>query len=93
MPWHESKVIAPTLLDLAKSGVILEQHYVQPICTPTRGALMTGKYAARLGLQHSIIGPVSDPIKFGVSSIFNLTKILKSHNLVMDDKKIFYMLP
>ena len=64
VPWHESKVIAPTLLDLAKSGVILEQHYVQPICTPTRGALMTGKYAARLGLQHAVIGAVSDPIKF-----------------------------
>ena len=33
---------APTLANLAKEGVILEQNYVQPKCAPSRAALMTG---------------------------------------------------
>ena len=36
---------------LAKSGIILENHYVQPICTPTRSALMTGYYPIHTGRQ------------------------------------------
>ena len=57
VPWHDAPTIAPTLLELAKSGIIFDRYYVQPICTPTRGALMTGKYPSRLGLQHGVIGP------------------------------------
>ena len=38
---------------LAKSGIILENHYVQPICTPTRSALMTGYYPIHTGRQVS----------------------------------------
>ena len=34
--WHNSEMITPHLDKLAKEGVILEQSYVQPICTPTR---------------------------------------------------------
>ena len=41
--WHNDMVISPNLASLASQGVTLEQHYSQPICTPTRGALMTGR--------------------------------------------------
>jgi arylsulfatase A-like enzyme len=34
----------PNLDRLAASGARLEQFYVQPMCTPTRAALMTGRY-------------------------------------------------
>ncbi|MTV47214.1 sulfatase-like hydrolase/transferase, partial [Streptococcus pneumoniae] len=44
---------------LAASGVRLEQFYVQPVCTPTRAALMTGRYPMRLGLQLGVIKPES----------------------------------
>ena len=40
-----SKVlITPNLDTLASEGVILQNYYVQPICSPTRSALMTGRY-------------------------------------------------
>ena len=42
VPWHNPTIISPHLQDLAKAGVILEQNYVQPKCSPSRAALMTG---------------------------------------------------
>eukprot|EP00116_Pleurobrachia_bachei_P002855 sb/3463117/ len=60
VPWHDARTIAPTLTGLADTGVILERHYTQSICTPTRSALMTGKYPSRLGLNHLTIA-AGDP--------------------------------
>jgi arylsulfatase A-like enzyme len=45
----------PNLDKLAKGGAILRQFYVQPMCTPTRAALMTGRYPFRYGLQTIVI--------------------------------------
>ena len=45
----------PVLDSLANSGVILKNYYVQPICSPTRSALMTGRYTVRLGTQSNVI--------------------------------------
>lgn len=42
----------PHLDNLAAEGVSLENYYVQPVCSPTRGSLLTGRYPFRLGLQH-----------------------------------------
>ncbi|ROT79267.1 hypothetical protein C7M84_001989 [Penaeus vannamei] len=52
--WHNPQVVTPHLEDLARR-VILEQSYVQPICTPTRSALLTGRYPFTLGRQHSVL--------------------------------------
>ena len=41
--WHNSDVVMPNLRKLARSGVILDSHYSQPSCTPSRGALLTGR--------------------------------------------------
>jgi len=35
--------------------VKIDHYYTQPICTPTRGAFMSGRYPVRLGLQHAVI--------------------------------------
>lgn len=35
--------------------VAIEHYYTQPICTPTRGAFMSGRMPVRLGLQHDVI--------------------------------------
>merc|ERR1719264_783599 len=49
---------APTLANLAKEGVILEQNYVQPKCAPSRAALMTGRYPFHIGRQHESLPPM-----------------------------------
>jgi hypothetical protein len=45
----------PHLDALAHSGVTLKNYYVGPICSPTRSALMTGRYMMRLGTQANVI--------------------------------------
>ncbi|GFS18383.1 arylsulfatase B [Elysia marginata] len=55
--YHSDQIRTPNLDSLAKSGVTLENYYVQPICTPTRSQLMSGKYQIHTGLQHDILYP------------------------------------
>ncbi|XP_040065902.1 arylsulfatase B isoform X4 [Ixodes scapularis] len=58
VPWHNPGILAPNLRRLASEGVTLEQNYVQPVCSPTRGALMTGRYPYRFGMQNGVIRPL-----------------------------------
>uniref|UniRef100_A0A8C5C8T7 Arylsulfatase I-like n=1 Tax=Gadus morhua TaxID=8049 RepID=A0A8C5C8T7_GADMO len=55
--YHNPSIRTPTLDRLAAEGVRLENYYVQPICTPSRSQLLTGRYQIHTGLQHSIIRP------------------------------------
>ena len=41
----------PHLDRLASSGIVLENYYVAPMCSPTRSATLTGRYITRLGTQ------------------------------------------
>lgn len=47
----------PNLDRLAQAGAILDQFYVQPVCSPTRAALLTGRYPMRHGLQVGVVRP------------------------------------
>ncbi len=53
--YHGSDIKTPTIDQLAASGAKLEQFYAQPMCTPTRACLMTGRYPFRYGLQTAVI--------------------------------------
>jgi arylsulfatase A-like enzyme len=53
--FHGSDIRTPNLDELAQTGARLEQFYAQPMCTPTRAALMTGRYPFRYGLQTAVI--------------------------------------
>jgi arylsulfatase A-like enzyme len=46
----------PVIDQLAREGTILDSLYVQPVCSPTRAALMTGRYATRTGV-YTIVRP------------------------------------
>ena len=47
--FHSSKIQTPNIDQLASEGVILDNYYVMPICTPTRSALLTGMYPIHTG--------------------------------------------
>ena len=63
--YHGSEILTPNLDRLAGEGVKLENYYVQPICTPTRSQLMSGRYQVRsepeenyCGLRGCLLGGV-----------------------------------
>jgi len=65
--YQNPDIISPNLDKLAKMGVILNQSYVQYLCTPSRNTFMTGYYPFRTGLQHSNLQtllPAGVPLKF-----------------------------
>jgi arylsulfatase A-like enzyme len=55
--WHGKEIRTPHLDRLAHAGARLEQFYVQPLCSPTRAALLTGRYPMRYGLQVGVVRP------------------------------------
>lgn len=51
----------PNVAGLAKDECVkVGNYYTQPICTPTRGAFMSGRHPIRLGLQHGVITGYQD---------------------------------
>lgn len=47
--WHGGKFKTPNLDKLAREGVELDRHYAQPVCSPTRTALLSGRWTSRFG--------------------------------------------
>ncbi len=58
-----SKIPTPNLDRLAKEGVrFTDAHSPSAVCTPTRYALLTGRYAWRTRLQRNVIGLFAPPL-------------------------------
>jgi arylsulfatase A-like enzyme len=55
--FHHGEIKTPNIDKIAAAGARLEQFYVQPVCSPTRGSLMTGRYPMRYGLQVGVVRP------------------------------------
>ncbi len=47
----------PHIDKLARAGATLDAFYVQPVCSPTRAAFLTGRYPMRHGLQVGVVRP------------------------------------
>lgn len=57
--FHAGRTATPHLDRLVRDGAELTQFYAQPLGTPTRAALLTGRMPIRFGLQYSTIRPWS----------------------------------
>lgn len=51
-----NEIRTPNIDRLAKEGAVLDSFYVQPVCSPTRSSLMTGRYVAHTGV-YTIVRP------------------------------------
>ncbi len=55
--YYGGDIKTPNIDKLASAGTRLTQFYVQPVCSPTRSSLMTGRYPIRYGLQVGVVRP------------------------------------
>ncbi len=54
---HGNPVIStPSLDELAAESVRFSDFHVDPTCSPSRSALLTGRYSTRTGVWHTIMG-------------------------------------
>ena len=69
---HGNPVLQTPNLDyLANESVQLDDHHHDPLCSPSRAALMTGQYAARNGVWHVIQGRhLLDPHATTMADVF-----------------------
>eukprot|EP01060_Flectonema_neradi_P001712 TRINITY_DN11040_c0_g1_i1.p1 TRINITY_DN11040_c0_g1~~TRINITY_DN11040_c0_g1_i1.p1 ORF type:complete len:535 (+),score=111.64 TRINITY_DN11040_c0_g1_i1:62-1666(+) len=49
----------PNIDHLCSQSVKLENYYVQPLCSPTRGTIMSGRYPSHTGIGPDVILPES----------------------------------
>ena len=49
------QIRTPHVDALRNEGVLANALYTMPVCSPSRTALMTGRYSPRFGLQHQVI--------------------------------------
>ncbi len=59
----ESKIPTPNLDQLARDGMrFTDAHAPTSVCTPTRYAILTGRYSWRTRLQRGVLGPWDKPL-------------------------------
>jgi len=59
---------------IAASGLRLTQYLVEPACTPSRAALMSGRYSQRLGLSSVIVGGTPNTLQANEVTLGELFK-------------------
>jgi arylsulfatase A-like enzyme len=64
----------PRIDQLASEGLRLTQFLVEPGCTPSRAALMTGRYSVRAGLSTIIIGGTPNTLQASEVTLGELFK-------------------
>ena len=78
--WHNSQVLMPNLHNLAQAGIILDQHYSQATCAPSRGALLTGRYPVNIQMNPRQFKPTTP---FGLPTKYpTMAEMLKSEGYV-----------
>lgn len=74
----DSKIPTPHLDRLARDGVrFTDAHSPSGVCTPTRYALLTGRYAWRTRLQRGVFGPWDKPLI--AAERLTVASLLKRH--------------
>ncbi len=73
-----SKISTPNMDRLAKEGVrFTDAHSPSAVCTPSRYALLTGRYAWRTRLQRNVIGPFAQPLV--AENQLTVAEVLRKH--------------
>lgn len=55
--FNGGRIDTPNIDQLARDGIRLSNFRVEPLCSPTRASLMTGRWPIRYGMGESVITP------------------------------------
>ena len=69
----------PNIDSLARDGVRLTDFYAAPQCTPTRAALISGRYQQRFRLEAAMPGPKTAPNTGLPATGYSLPQLLKNN--------------
>ncbi|WP_396590323.1 arylsulfatase [Allomuricauda sp. R78024] len=73
LSYHGNTNIATPYIDsIAYQGAVMENFFVQPVCSPTRAELLTGLYYPRLGVYSTSAG--GERINLGIATIAEVFK-------------------
>jgi len=64
---HGSQYVTPHLAQMAKEGLSFSHAYAQPNCAPTRAAMLSGQYPARIHNRVYVVGNLNRNGKNGIS--------------------------
>ena len=65
----KSSISTPHMDKLANEGLILDSYYAQSVCSPSRAALLTGKYSTNVGIPHVIFPQSLTCLPAGVQTL------------------------
>jgi len=54
--YHDSEIKTPNIDRMAREGIVMEQFYACPTCSPTRASILTGRPPSRYGILAPIAG-------------------------------------
>ncbi len=87
----DSPIPTPFIDQLTAQGVHLTQHYVHSVCSPTRAALLTGRYHVNTGMTNVLIP--GTPAGNFLNALFSCScdsLILKHRRLLCDLTRIAF---
>lgn len=64
----------PNIDKMVKEGTAFTQAYANPLCSPTRASLITGKYASKLGFMTATAGSAITPYNQGEKPLPGFTE-------------------
>ncbi|MEX0610823.1 MAG: sulfatase-like hydrolase/transferase [Pirellulales bacterium] len=71
---HGGKISTPNIDQLFQQGVELDTFLVNPVCSPTRAAFLTGRHAARVGVNPQVVnaraGEMMNPKETTLAQVF-----------------------
>jgi arylsulfatase A-like enzyme len=64
---HGAQYVTPNLAQMAKEGLSFTHAYAQPNCAPTRAAMLSGQYPARIHNRVYVVGNLNRNGRGGIS--------------------------
>ncbi|UII76464.1 arylsulfatase [Flagellimonas sp. HMM57] len=73
LSYHGNTNLAtPNIDSIAYNGAVMENFFVQPVCSPTRAELLTGQYHPRLGVYSTSAG--GERMNLGITTMAEVFK-------------------